>query len=39
MKTLGTLRQQLAQGEFEFSRYAFRRAVEEWIAFSQRWGD
>lgn len=28
MKTLETLRQQLAQGEFEFSRHAFRRAVE-----------
>jgi hypothetical protein len=28
MKTLAHIRQQLAQGEFEFSRHAFRRAVE-----------
>ena len=28
MKTLETLRQQLSQREFEFSRHAFKRAVE-----------
>ena len=28
MKTLETLRRQLATGEFEFSRHAFKRVVE-----------
>ena len=32
MKTLETLRQQLSRGEFEFSRHAFRRAVERNIS-------
>jgi Domain of unknown function (DUF4258) len=32
MKTLEMLCQQLSQGEFEFSRYAFRRAVERDIS-------
>jgi len=32
MKTLETLRQQLSQGAFEFSRHAFRRAVERNIS-------
>jgi hypothetical protein len=32
MKTLATLRQQLSRGEFEFSRHAFRRAVERNIS-------
>ncbi len=32
MKSLATLRRQLAAGEFEFSRHAFRRAVERNIS-------
>ena len=32
MKSIETLRQQLSQGEFEFSRHAFRRAVERNIS-------
>ena len=32
MKTLETLRHQLLQGEFEFSRHAFREAVERNIS-------
>ncbi|MCX6044687.1 MAG: DUF4258 domain-containing protein [Chloroflexi bacterium] len=32
MKSIETIRQQLAQGEFEFSRHAFRRAVERNIS-------
>jgi hypothetical protein len=32
MKTLATLRQQLSQGAFEFSRHAFRRAIERNIS-------
>lgn len=32
MKTLAQIREQLAGGEFEFSRHAFRRAVERNIS-------
>ena len=32
MKTLGGIRRQLASGEFEFSRHAFKRAVERNIS-------
>jgi hypothetical protein len=32
MKSIETIRQQLAQGEFEFSRHAFRRTVERNIS-------
>ncbi len=32
MKTLEDIRRQLAEGEFEFSRHAFRRAVERNIS-------
>ena len=32
MKTLGEIRRQLASGEFEFSRHAFKRAVERNIS-------
>lgn len=32
MKTLADIQQQLAAGEFEFSRHAFRRAVERDIS-------
>ena len=32
MKTLGEIQRQLASGEFEFSRHAFRRAVERNIS-------
>lgn len=32
MKSLTTLRRQLAAGEFEFSRHAFHRAVERNIS-------
>lgn len=32
MKALEDIRQQLASGEFEFSRHAFRRAVERNIS-------
>ena len=32
MKTLAQVRQELAAGEFEFSRHAFRRAVERNIS-------
>jgi hypothetical protein len=32
MKSLETIRQQLTQGEFEFSRHAFKRAVERNIS-------
>lgn len=32
MKSLETIRQQLMQGEFEFSRHAFKRAVERNIS-------
>lgn len=32
MKTLAEIRRQLASGEFEFSRHAFRRAVERNIS-------
>jgi len=32
MKTLEDVRKQLAAGEFEFSRHAFRRAVERNIS-------
>ncbi len=32
MKTLEEIRQQLSQGEFEFSRHAFKRAVERNIS-------
>ena len=32
MKTVDTIRNQLAGGEFEFSRHAFRRAVERNIS-------
>ena len=32
MKAINTIRSQLARGEFEFSRHAFRRAVERNIS-------
>jgi len=32
MKSLETIRRQLSEGEFEFSRHAFRRAVERNIS-------
>jgi hypothetical protein len=32
MKTLETLRQQLSQGEFDFSRHAFRMVVDRNIS-------
>jgi hypothetical protein len=32
MKSLETIRRQLSEGEFEFSRHAFRRAVERSIS-------
>ena len=32
MKSLATVRQQLTAGQFDFSRYAFRRAVERNIS-------
>ena len=32
MKTRGGIRRQLASGEFEFSRHAFKRAVERNIS-------
>ena len=32
MKTLGQIRQQLAAGQFDFSRHAFKRAVERNIS-------
>ena len=32
MKTLDDIRQQLSVGEFEFSRHAFKRAVERNIS-------
>ena len=35
MKTLDDIRRQLAAGEFEFSRHAFKRAIERSISESE----